>query len=526
MTFSFNLIDEPWIPCRMSDSGGHVELGLAETLARAHEVQEIGDPTPLVTVALHRMLLAVLHRLFGPADLGAWQRLWEAGQWPRADLDVYWRRWRARFDLFASDRPFYQAAHLDSEEAVPISKLLPELASGNNPTLFDHTTDDNPPALSAALTARCLMSAQSFSPGGLVSRVSEADKSARAAPLVKGAVVLARGRTLFETLMLNLHPYNRALGLPFEAKPDDAPAWERTEGPQAEERWPTGYLDLLTWQSRQIRLLPEIDSGGRVVVHQVVIMKGNQFPSEFTLHGRETMLAFWKLERGVEAWLPLGFQEDRALWRDSLALLQSLDDRRARPRMLDRLDELAELGVLDRSASIPIDLFGLCADRAKVLFWRHERTVVPLAYLKSDGEEILSRLGRALRLSEEAGQLLVTTARRVGEHILSGGPGRADPRRLADLAERLAPGRPYWSRLELPFRRLLLTLPTSEEALAEWATEVRRAARGAFDAAMSGLEVGPRTLRAVAQGGRLFIRDLENLTSPFFTQEAPNAPGR
>ncbi|MBU0608857.1 MAG: type I-E CRISPR-associated protein Cse1/CasA, partial [Armatimonadetes bacterium] len=91
MAWSFNLLHEPWIPVLLSaaDSagpGGQRQMGLAEVLIRAHEIREIADPSPLVTVALHRLLLAVLHRVFAPTDERAWEQLWRAGRLPEAPL--------------------------------------------------------------------------------------------------------------------------------------------------------------------------------------------------------------------------------------------------------------------------------------------------------------------------------------------------------------------------------------------------------------------------------------------------------
>lgn len=58
----FNLIDEPWIPCIALD-GQSIEYGIRDTLLKAHELREICDDSPLVTVALHRLLLAILYRI-------------------------------------------------------------------------------------------------------------------------------------------------------------------------------------------------------------------------------------------------------------------------------------------------------------------------------------------------------------------------------------------------------------------------------------------------------------------------------
>lgn len=69
MTISFNLIDEPWIPCIRLD-GKPDELSLRAVFAQAHQLREIRGDSPLETASLHRLLLAVLHRVFGPYGVG------------------------------------------------------------------------------------------------------------------------------------------------------------------------------------------------------------------------------------------------------------------------------------------------------------------------------------------------------------------------------------------------------------------------------------------------------------------------
>lgn len=59
----FNLVDQSWIPCLLRDGGKPQELSLRDTLIGAHEIRELCDDSPLVTVSLHRLLLAVLHRV-------------------------------------------------------------------------------------------------------------------------------------------------------------------------------------------------------------------------------------------------------------------------------------------------------------------------------------------------------------------------------------------------------------------------------------------------------------------------------
>ena len=141
----FNLIEEPWIPVR---EGKEIrEVGLAEALLQAHAFDRLEDPSPLVEVALLRVLLAVLHRaLDGPKSEDELFTLFEAGRFPKDHITAYLEEHRERFWLIHPEAPFWQIADLPSDDPLPWTRLRPELASGNNPTLFsqflgNHTTD-------------------------------------------------------------------------------------------------------------------------------------------------------------------------------------------------------------------------------------------------------------------------------------------------------------------------------------------------------------------------------------------------
>ncbi len=504
-------------------------------LVEAPQIREIVDPSPLVTVALHRLLLAILHRNFGPEGAGEWQALWKASKWDAEILATYFQGWRHRFDLFDQRQPFYQTADIDFSLEVPVSKLTHELASGNNPTLFDHCADDVPKALSPAQAARYLVAHQSFAVGGLITRLPGEGASAKAAPLTKAAVVLVRGKNLFQTLMLNLHRCSPKDEEPFKAEVDDSLAWERAEETRAEDRYPKGYLDLLTWQSRRIRLHPEQDVDGRWVVKHVVIMKGNQFSDGLDHHSSETMVAFGRVEKpakGQAPWPPVTFQEKRALWRDSLSLFQSVEEKQARPKTLDWLNDLVSEGVLARSQTLQMDMLGLSTDRAKVNFWRHEHLPLPLAYL--DNDDLLSKLRVALDIAENAGKALWGSARFLCKLLSLPNwdqlnererqqQERARKKDIKNMTDNLAPERAYWPRLEAPFKLLLVNLPQDKDDFGEygsrklpkWATTVRCTAWQAFDGATRSLDTSARTLKAVTLARREFSRRLSNVLADY-----------
>lgn len=517
---NFNLITEPWIPCSMSSDGSLQDLGLREVLARAPAIEEINDPSPLVTIALHRLLIAILHRNFGPKSTEEWQDLWATGSFDMEALDGYFNLWAERLDLFGERRPFYQCAGLDYSYERPISILLPQLASGNNATLFDHCLDDVPVLLSPKEAAKYVVAHQAFTVGGLLSFEKGQDpkiyRSADAAPLTKGAVQIVKGGNLFETLLLNMVPYDPDRGKPFPADGPDMPAWETDNASFVGDRLPRGYLDLLTWQSRRIKLHPEEDEQGNLAVSKVVIMKGSQFPDGFLLRDYETMLSYRKNEKAKpkeDPYILLGFREDKALWRDSQAVLGVASNPDQCSKVAGHLAELQLWGGLDRSLTLNVGLGGMSNDKSKVLLWRHERLPLPLAYLEY--KDLGDGLADALKKADGAGRALNDSIRYLAKLLLAPDadqPGARQPDReaVAQLADSLSPSRSFWGHLEVPFKRLIVDLAEDlnddgeygSRVMPEWTETVCRLAMRSFHSVVNSLDGSPRSLKASARAER------------------------
>ena len=107
MTESFNLVDQAFIPV-LTLTGEYQRLGLSDTLNRAHLLAEIRHSSPVVTLCLHRLLLAILWRVYAPCSFDAWRRIWSKGSFDKKLINQYFERWRDRFDLLHPERPFYQ----------------------------------------------------------------------------------------------------------------------------------------------------------------------------------------------------------------------------------------------------------------------------------------------------------------------------------------------------------------------------------------------------------------------------------
>jgi CRISPR system Cascade subunit CasA len=498
MSVSFNLIDARFVPCLTAD--GRREYGLKEALLRAHEVAELRDPSPLVTLALHRLLLAVLHRAFaGPTSGKQWKKLWDGGRFPAGPLADYFERWRDRFDLFHNNHPFFQTAGFASAERSGVNRLSAEIAETNVKYLFSHVSDDEPPELPLPAVARMLIAHQlTAGPGG---------RGYGASPLSRGLAVLARGDNLFETLMLNFVRYRDADPIPNTE--DDAPAWER-DGPSKAEA-PDGYLDYLTWQPRALRLHPEPGH-----VRELSYGPGRMFRPKGPIY--DPLMAYQRRDEGDR---PVQLAANRALWRDSASLLQFAEKDVFRgPFCLRWLGQLMVQGDLPRR-SVKLSVFGLCAKDAKVFLWRHEELPLSPDYLTDPG--LVERLKSAIDLAEDVAKALWAAAARTASEALA--PGRsADAGRVRALVTALAPDRLYWSRLEIPFRAFVALLAVDapdrvayrkQQHDAWFHDTLRTAARAAFQETAGRLDRADRVRRAVVAGERHLFASLGKIARRF-----------
>lgn len=536
----FNLLDQPWIPVTELVTGMPREVGLREVILDAHRFREIVDGSPLTTAALYRLVIAVLHAaLDGPESVDAWGDVWDQGHFLSDQINPYLDRWAERFDLFHPEFPFYQRAELEEDEAKPISWIVLTMPTDSGPTLFDHTSSCQPGRLTAAEAGRALVTYQAYIYGGTNTYRKGEDpkffKYADGSPLFKCVVVIVTGQTLFETLMLNLHRYAPDDEEPMRVVGEDAPAWQRDEPTEAEDRVPNGYRDLLTWQSRRVRLVPRRAANESIIVDRVFAMKGNQFPETWDARSGETMVAY-AVRKGAKPtespWYPVGIRDDRALWRDSGAMFQSIVDHTQRPRSLDWLSELAyEERFADRSTIYEMDAFGIRAKEAKLKAWRHDRMPLPVTMLRVEAQVEAIRV--ALRFAEDVAGALRFAEERFAELALAPTSDQREGRKpdrekgVKPLAKALALEATYWPRLEAPFFSLVRGIPddgaTDEygetrfgaRELVRWRDEVRRSAFDALRRLTALSETSPRALKAATVAEGVFRARIGRLAAAF-----------
>jgi len=382
----FNLVEEPWIP--VLKDGRVVEVGIEEALLRAHQFTRIETPSPLEEAAAHRLVLAVLHRaLMGPKD--KWEALewWKEGRFPEDPIRAYLEEYQDRFFLFHPEAPFLQVADLpdtpipkENPGPRPWTTLLPERSSGNNPTLFDHTTEEDVPKATYAQAARALLVHQTFALEGTLQRFGV--HSAKRALLAGAAFFLPTGENLFQTLLLNAVPYSSK-----EAR-EDAPVWEAPplhlrDVREYRTKWPlSGRTRVYTWPSQGVRLLDEGD-GVRFIAYGPGV---EPIPTPF----RDPMVAYRLDDKGKI--LSLGLDVDRSFWRDFSSMLVVKEG--SPPASLAHADEiLRTLKEEGEKASRSLRVLGQVSDQAKVLDIRREVYPLPKGILRGCRKSVVSLKG-------------------------------------------------------------------------------------------------------------------------------------
>jgi CRISPR system Cascade subunit CasA len=514
----FNLIDEHWIPVvwkpeaqgLSGHTGAHArppELGLRDTLLYAHEITEVTDQSPLVTAALHRLMIALVHAIYrGPEKRRDWVEMWEAEIFDATKVHGYFKQWRHRFWLFHPERPFLQWPDDDLGNPVSVTLLNMALASTGDATLFDHSLDSLRPGFTCAEAVRQLTAFLTFKTGGFVEGVPGArtEASALAAPWADGAAFLSQRENLFETLTMNLTLHDSRngtvseLGMP-EWERDTASPWTPpqqgvTAGP------PQSYLALLTSPCRRVRL-SEPDS--LMLVRNVRLQLGTVFIADRV----DPAKAYYADKK--KGWRPLALRADRALWRNSTTLLQLLSNEHAPPASLAQLSYLRALGIFPADFTVGLRAFGTIGSQAKIDLWRAETLPIPISVLGNNERRVL--IEDCLSLAEDVGKGLGSAARVLASHLVARSKEEKDRNALRDSLDIT---RPFWTDLEIPFKRDVLGSPVSvdvEDVRRQWATRCMALARDVLVKTVNGLSSGGRTFRAGAEAERTLSSRLQKV---------------
>ncbi len=568
---AFNLVDEPWIPV-VGHPRGASRVSLREALVDAHRLRAVRHQSPLATAALHRFLVAMVHAAAWPetgigpwGDTEAqaratWLAAWHASALPATAINAYLDRWHDRFFLLGGDHPFMQDPRVaDDRRSEPGVLALEIDAKGAKPLFYRDLGRTMDPAEAPAQ----ILALQSFALGGILTPdpaytdVITSSAQGGAFTRASGACMVVEGQNLLETLLLNCHGLWPDAPGPGQRRTGDRPTWECDAPADPRDRKITGHLDLLTRRPRRIRLWHHLDDAGLPVVDGAAVLKGEVIPeaSWQAWQAHETMAAFRALtddERKDKTKPPfraVRFREGRAVWRDSVALLQVAGPDAPALRTLQWLapwlvpgdkDAGVDPGPLAHLAPLRILGLGLVNDQKKAEMWRAESVQVPpRLVLDADAR---AELGDALAAAEAAGKAIRSATYGLANIIVGENP---DPKNVSALTESLDPTATYWGEMGRRY-------PTWLDALARatldddgrrairhaWADHAWQAAHIAFASLTASLDRSADALRAVANAEpllayRLFdtlgetrvVRGEQERTEPRYAGPTWSPPG-
>lgn len=407
--FIFDLIKEKWIPVKTL-TGENIEVSLIDALLKAKEYKRIEDPSPLVVAALHRFLLAVLHRaLQGPTDIK--QNVeWFKNGFPEEKIINYLDKWKDRFDLFHPEYPFYQVRDLSESFTKHWRFLAAELGSGSTTVLYNYSKRASEPVIDYTILAKDIvkhvLEHQTFSLQGTIQRILT---SQGGAPSTTAAILICMGDNLHETFTLNLIPYNK------NQQELDLPVWERKpekmsldymkgkkkknkKGADIDEgviESLAGITSLYTWPTRSIKLLPE-ENESMIEIRNILYASGVSIKRDKSMATFFDPMVTYKTDK-KKGFISISLSKDKAFWRDFSSLL--IAEENSYNRAPQNVNYSAEIyDYLNKSEPIKVSIFGQSTDNMKIEFFRNENYSIPISVLKS--RKIKEVIIEALEISE------------------------------------------------------------------------------------------------------------------------------
>jgi len=465
----FNTLEQSWIPAR-EKNGDIREYGILRLLKESPNLVSVTDSSPPFEYGMYRLLIAFLTDVYRPESADEVEDLLENGSFEEERLDEYARRWKDRFDLFNAEHPFLQAkfdARWDSDDDTKsVANLISEIPSGNGHVHFLHQLE-SAHHICPEIAARALCASMLFTPAMVQGYPSGVNGSPPWFSMVQG-------RTLFETLLLNLWVPIGNL-----AAYDEHVIWksDRVVEPKADVK-NISYVEGLLFPNRRILLIP--DEGGICTYSgrkSDCLIAGIHFKQglNFTAYGLWIDPHTTRRTIGDDSGT-VKPDPNKALWRDiGPVLLQENFNamRDKKPVAWHRAPVISQLCDMGRMESkypwISTCNYGLALDQAKQLIWMKVPLEAPRSLMDNSPQSLAKAplVQKCIADAEEIGRSLRIAVR----GLLDMGKGGI---KLDQLAVRIQ--KHYWSELESIFFGEWMPLlrdkdPTQDE---EWQIKLRR----------------------------------------------------
>lgn len=502
----FNLCNEPWIPV-LYISGQTQEVSLKQLFDESNSIRKIhsGDATTdvaILGVAVAIFFRAVLENTEEYGELYREPKKWiqnisSGGSEQLYFVQDYLKKYQDRFNLFDAERPFMQVAdlHTSKGEVKPVSRLVLDSES----EYFSMRAEQALTSLSYAEAARYLVTVQAYDYSGIKSGAvgDPRVKGGRGYPIGVGwygatGKIIIHGENLIETLLYcidyeQLLNVEKVKGKSHRIALQDKPVWERelpdTAAPRAyKDGDPTKYKDepapaagmceILTWQSRRVRLFPE---NGRVT--GVLVSNGDKWLDRNTYTDPLTAYRFSKNQSTQThyVWMPQTHSAERTLWRGADALLTRLSssqEKQNKPATVIR--QISSGKYFSPDTKTKIQLVGMVYGTQSSIVEEtiDESVTLELGILTEQGAEISAMVRDNIQLTMDAA---IALGQYTGNLLRAAGK---------EYEFRPSVTESILHRMEDEFRSWLADLSVSDDVSAQaakWQSKVRRILEGEAD---------------------------------------------
>ncbi len=449
----FNLTLEPWILVMQQDCTVK-EVSLTDALLYAHRYTGLAGELPTQNVAVLRLMLAVLHAVFSRVDitgkdsplrdyddaLDRWEELWKNSEFPQQPIRKYLEEQQDNFWLFHPEKPFWQLPEIKKEWATqsePFSKLNGAISeSGNKPRIFAGRCGEEKNKLTNSELARWLICMNQYDDNTLKTGLG-------VGLLGQFVAVTAKGKNLFETLLLNFVLLNRGN----EPWTLEKASWESPVKYGTEIRkiaYPESQVAIMSYHARFGKIEKYHEKGPRYVSPKGGIC--------YDFISKNEQMALWKKDKNDEPY-PMNSLRGKQAWREfstivavekiSCGLLQwhtVLQEILGTERVM--CYELVEIKY-DSSQHSSVE--NICSDSLTL----HLNLLSQLGYVYR--ELITKEIGRCDKIAGAIGKL-------AGDLFVAGGGDGEKRNTPTEQAKEQ-----YYYAIDIPFRKWLATLDARDE---------------------------------------------------------------
>ncbi len=514
MTASFNLIDQPWIPC-IDLNGGVQDYSIQGVFENAQNLLDIAPSSPLEKVAIYRYLLAILHRVYGPKNVQAWAELWRAETLDSDALRDYLESRYNCFDLFHPERPFMQFTDTRYKPKGDVHGLA--YGTGFHPKKwYCHELLATSSSLTFPQATRGFLSVLTFGFGGLsgLKNVSHEDSAC-----TKGMTFLIQSESLKRSLLLNLNKYE----LDLDSFEPDLPNWEVKDAFElSSKRTSNGLLDQLTYPVRKINLFVD---PGKTVVNNYQMGIGLGFDAD------SDPMKWYRIDKKRGA-IPCVFDQQKSMFHHihSLLTIDKVDN--LPPAIFAWLATLVRQEVLSSTDTLHCAALGVSKNKGRNDFVREEKFSFSSKLLTSEVHHRI--LVDATEYMEKAEFVLKKTCVMFAlhTHIANAGQyswkifsikgnsneqvSKANSDTCLEWVQASGFKRLFWSTHDVPFLRFIDSLGNTDEAdlnilRNDWEKQVRDLTTHVFEKIIHTSASKVRTKKAYALASRYFYGALNNI---------------